>query len=57
MASFETNHFSTYIIGKKVDYDVINPNTYDGLLKHIILLCLSGLVLGGCAFYLKKSNN
>jgi len=57
MASFETNHFSTYIIGKKVDDDVINPNTYDGLLKHIILLCLSGLVLGGCAFYLKKSNN
>lgn len=57
MASFDTDHFSTYIIAKKVDDDIINPNTYDGLLKHIILLCLSGLVLSGCAIYFKRTNN
>ena len=57
MASFETSHFSTYIIGKKVEEDIINPNTYDGLLSNILLACLSIIVLGGSIYFYKRKNN
>ena len=40
IASFETDHFSTYVLAEKVE-DVKNPNTYDGIGKSIIMVIIS----------------
>ena len=54
-AVFETNHFSTYTIGGKINSSNIeNPNTYDGILKSILLGGISVLCLVFIGFNIKK---
>ena len=50
-ASFETNHFSTYVLAEKVTNEVVeideeNPNTYDGIITWVILglISITGIV-------------
>lgn len=66
MANFETTHFSTYIIAEKVKSDKLedaaqdvikNPNTGDNILTYILLLILSGLVVGVTSYkFIKREN-
>lgn len=53
-ASFETNHFSTYILAEKVAEE--NPKTYDGIGNRILMGTISLIGLFGAIIYLKKSN-
>lgn len=60
-ASFETNHFSTYVLAEKVTNEVVeideeNPNTYDGIITWVILglISIGGIV--GTAIYRKKQS-
>ena len=53
MASFETDHFSTYVLAEKTK-DIANPNTYDGITKSIILLSVSLLGIISALVCLKK---
>ena len=55
-AIFETNHFSTYTIGEKINSSYIeNPETYDGMLKNILLGSLSTFGLIFIVLKIKKS--
>ena len=66
MANFETTHFSTYIIAEKVKSDKLedaaqdvikNPNTGDNILTYVLLLILSGLVVGVTSYkFIKREN-
>ena len=66
MATFETTHFSTYIIAEKTKADNIgdaaqdvikNPNTGDNILTYILLLVLSGTVVGTASYrFIKREN-
>ena len=58
-ASFETNHFSTYILAEKatnkvVEIDEENPKTYDGIGSSMLIGTISLIGLLGTTIYLKK---
>lgn len=54
---FETNHFSTYIIGEKAKADVENPPTYDGINLWIFSGLVSGIVFISLIVYRNKKLN
>lgn len=56
MATFKTNHFSTYIITEKAKVNLNNPNTFDGIILYIILGCVSIVVLGIGVYSFRKNN-
>ncbi|MGM9881617.1 MAG: hypothetical protein ACI31S_02095 [Bacilli bacterium] len=54
-ASFETNHFSTYILAEKAaEIGEENPKTYDGIGNSILMGTISLIGLFGVIIYLKK---
>lgn len=53
IASFETNHFSTYVLTEKVE-DIKNPNTYDGITTSIIMAIVSLIGITSVIICLKK---
>ena len=53
VASFETDHFSTYALAEKTN-DIANPNTYDGISRSIILLSISLLGIISTVVCLKR---
>jgi len=52
IASFETNHFSTYVLAEKVAEE--NPQTFDGIRNSIVIGTVSLIGLIGATVYLKK---
>lgn len=52
IASFETDHFSTYVLAEKVAEE--NPKTLDDICKYIIIGTVSLIGLVGTTIYLKK---
>ncbi len=48
IASFETDHFSTYILAEKTNNNLSNPNTSDNILIVVAILMVSmvGIVVG-----------
>lgn len=52
IASFETDHFSTYVLAEKVAEE--NPKTLDDICKYIIIGTISLIGLVGTTIYLKK---
>lgn len=55
IASFETDHFSTYVLAEKVEEE--NPKTYDGILNSIFMGMISLIGFIGTAIYLKRRSN
>lgn len=60
-ATFETNHFSTYVIaeektGQTTILEEQNPNTYDGITQYLLLGLFSILLFGGAYMLNKKIN-
>ncbi len=53
-ASFETNHFSTYVLAEKTEE---NPKTYDGIINIIFAGSISLIGLVCVIIYLKKRSN
>ena len=53
-ASFETNHFSTYVLAEKAEE---NPKTYDGIINSIFAGSISLIGLVCVIIYLKKRSN
>ena len=51
---FETDHFSTYVIGGN---NLENPNTLDNVSTWVITTCVSLLGLAGAVLYKRKYNN
>lgn len=68
IASFDTTHFSTYIITNKIDKKTLenvsneiskdenNPNTYDGIYTYIILFLISLIGLVSLYIIKRKTN-
>ncbi|MDD2202933.1 MAG: hypothetical protein PHT75_00360 [Bacilli bacterium] len=56
-ASFETDHFSTYILAEKATLTEANPQTFDGVINYFILGIVSLIGLLGTGLYLRKRNN
>ena len=56
MATFKTNHFSTYVITEKAKVNLNNPNTFDGIILYIILGCVSIVLLGIGVYSFRKNN-
>lgn len=52
IASFETNHFSTYVLTEKLEEE--NPKTFDGITTSILIVVISLIGLITAAIYLKK---
>lgn len=55
IASFETDHFSTYVLAEKIEEE--NPKTYDGIGNSILMGTISLIGLIGAIIYLKKRSN
>ena len=58
-ATFETNHFSTYILAENKtisNQNINNPKTGDSFNLYIITIFLSTLLMIGTYLYLKKEN-
>ena len=53
-ASFETNHFSTYVLAEKTEE---NPKTYDEIINSIFAGSISLIGLVCVIIYLKKRSN
>ena len=54
IASFETDHFSTYVLAEKVAEE--NPKTFDGIESSIIIGTISLIGVIGTTLYFKKRN-
>lgn len=55
IASFETDHFSTYVLAEKIEEQ--NPKTFDGIGSSILIGTLSLIGLIGTVIYLKRRKN
>lgn len=59
-ATFETNHFSTYIIAEEEKTELVpvsneqNPNTYDGITNDLLLAFFSIILFSGSYILSKK---
>ena len=57
---FETDHFSTYVIGEVETLDNVvheeNPQTYDNILNWVSLSLASVVLIGGIVLYRRKNN-
>ena len=52
---FETDHFSTYVIGENTK--VINPNTSDGIISYIIITIISILGIVSLIYFQRRYNS
>jgi len=52
IASFETDHFSTYVLTEKLAEE--NPKTFDGIISSILMGTISLIGLVSATIYLKK---
>lgn len=55
IASFETDHFSTYVLAEKIEEE--NPKTFDSIGNSILMGTISLIGLIGAIIYLKKRSN
>ena len=55
IASFETDHFSTYVLAEKIEEQ--NPKTFDGIGSSILMGTISLIGLVGTVIYLKRRKN
>ena len=51
--SFNTNHFSNYILAYS-NSSIVNPATYDGIVKNVIIVIVSVIVLGVVIYIIRK---